>query len=66
MTDDRDPAPLLLTPREVAELLNRDIAELRRWRTQNTGPEFHTLGRGLIRYPRASVIPDATSGTSAI
>ena len=66
MTDDGDSAPLLLTPREVAELLNCDVTELRRWRAQNIGPEFYTLGRGLTRYARASVIEEAVNDVGSL
>jgi hypothetical protein len=49
------PEPLLLTPKEAADLLDLDVAQLRQWRRDNVGPTFHDLGRGLIRYARESV-----------
>lgn len=64
MLHDHSPEPLLLTPDEAAAILDRDLAELRRWRAQNIGPDFHDLGRGLIRYARDSVIQEAAT-TSA-
>jgi hypothetical protein len=64
MLHDHSPEPLLLTPDEAAAILDRDLAELRRWRAQNIGPHFHDLGRGLIRYARDSVIQEAAT-TSA-
>lgn len=48
-------APLLLTPTEAAEALQLDVSELRAMRAAGVGPEFHDVGRGLIRYVRASV-----------
>ena len=56
---EHSPAPILLTPDEAAAILGRDAAELRRWRSQNVGPRFHDLGRGLIRYARESVLVEA-------
>ena len=47
--------PLLLTPAEVALLLDVDVRQLREWRDNNAGPAFHELGKGLVRYSRASV-----------
>ena len=44
MLRDHSPEPLLLTPDEAAAILDRDLAELRRWRAQNIGPRFHDLG----------------------
>lgn len=49
------PAPILLTPHEVAEILDRDVSELRQWRRDNVGPTFYNLGRRLIRYDSGSV-----------
>ncbi len=48
-------APLLLTPVETAEALQLEVSELRTMRTVGVGPEFHDVGRGLIRYVRESV-----------
>ncbi len=59
MLRDHSPEPLLLTPDEAAAILDRDLAELRRWRAQNIGPRFHDLGHGLIRYSRHSVVEEA-------
>ncbi len=50
--------PLLLTPAETAAILGRALSELREWREHNTGPTFHDLGGGLIRYVRESVVRD--------
>lgn len=61
MRHEHSPAPVLLTPDEAAAILGRDAAELRWWRSQNVGPTFHDLGRGLIRYARQSVIEAATA-----
>lgn len=47
--------PLLLTPAEAAEALRVDLSELRTMRTTGSGPDFHDVGRGLIRYLRKSV-----------
>jgi hypothetical protein len=46
---------LLLTPKETAEVLRIDVTRLRTMRVLGLGPEFHDVGRGLIRYVRASV-----------
>lgn len=54
-TPDHSPTPILLTPHEAAAILDRDASELRQWRRDNIGPTFYDLGRGLIRYARASV-----------
>ena len=56
MTLDMGPDhPLLLTPAEAALLLGVDVRRLRQWRETNAGPTFHELGKGLVRYSRASV-----------
>ncbi|MDT3318093.1 helix-turn-helix domain-containing protein [Microbacterium sp. KSW4-11] len=47
--------PLLLTPAEAAEALRVDVSELRTMRATGSGPDFHDVGRGLIRYVRESV-----------
>ncbi len=49
-------APLLLTPAEAAEVLRVDLSELRTMRTIGIGPDYHDVGRGLIRYARDSVL----------
>jgi hypothetical protein len=56
--------PILLTPQEAAEILDSDETELRQWRRDNVGPTFHDLGRGLIRYARASVEQYAQASAS--
>lgn len=61
MPAEHSPEPLLLTPDEVAAILDRDVVELRQWRAQDRGPTFHDLGRGLIRYARDSVMEAATT-----
>lgn len=61
MTTTPTSAPLLLTPEETAAILRRDVDELREWRATDTGPTFLDLGRGLIRYARASVLEVATT-----
>lgn len=48
-------APLLLTPAEAAEALRVDESELRTMRAAGAGPDFYDVGRGLIRYVRASL-----------
>ncbi|PVW02958.1 hypothetical protein DEA06_14370 [Microbacterium sp. Gd 4-13] len=55
------PTPILLTPEETSAILRRDLDELREWRASNSGPTFLDLGRGLIRYARASVLEVATT-----
>jgi excisionase family DNA binding protein len=51
--DDLTPIPLLLTPEQVAELLQVEVASLRRWVTEGRVP-FHRVGR-KTRFTRADV-----------
>lgn len=48
----------LLTPKQVAELLQVQVQTLRVWRRKNTGPSWVTLGSGPqapVRYSREAV-----------
>jgi len=44
----------LLTPTQVAEWLQIDVATLKLWRHKQTGPQFVRVG-GSIRYRQADV-----------
>lgn len=41
----------LLTPRQVADLLQVDMETLRRWARQGTGPPFIPVAPATKRYP---------------
>jgi len=53
--------PLLLTPTEVAQLLQLDAQALRRMRQAGDGPEFHRIGGQLLRY-RTNAVKDWREG----
>lgn len=44
----------LMTPAEVAEMLNMPVATLREWRAKRTGPRGYRIGRH-VRYRREEV-----------
>ena len=48
-------ATIMMTPAEVAVILQLSEDELRTLRLSNEGPAFYSLGGRLIRYNRADV-----------
>jgi hypothetical protein len=50
------PTSPLLTPEQTAGLLDTTTAELAAQRAAGTGPVFHSIGFGAIRYNTASVM----------
>ena len=48
-------APIVMTPAEVAVILQLSEDELRTMRLANKGPAFYSLGGRLIRYNQADV-----------
>lgn len=50
------PTSPLLTPEQAACLLDTTTAELEAQRTSGTGPTYHPIGFGTIRYNTASVM----------
>ena len=48
-------ATIIMTPAEVAVILQLSEKELRTMRLANKGPAFYALGGRLIRYNRADV-----------
>lgn len=50
---DQQPVPLLLTPEQVADILQVEVATLRRWVTEGRVP-FHRIGR-KTRFSNADV-----------
>ena len=49
-------APQLLTPPEVAKLLNVSVRTLERWRMTGEGPSYVRLSRKQIRYTEVAVV----------
>ena len=47
--------PPLLTPEQTAALLQLDLTELSTHRQHGTGPEYHRIGNGAIRYSTTAV-----------
>jgi hypothetical protein len=45
-----DLAPVMLTPRELADQLGESVDELARLRRKRQGPEYVALSRRTIRY----------------
>lgn len=45
----------LLTPAQVAEILEVTTRTLAMWRRERTGPVFHALSAKTIRYSRADI-----------
>jgi len=54
MKEKRIALPSMLTPDDVAEILNLSIHTLAVWRCDGRGPRFHKVGR-LVRYSVADV-----------
>ena len=49
MTQSPNPERRLLKERDAANILNMEVATLRRWRWAGTGPRFLKIG-GAVRY----------------
>lgn len=49
------PNPDLLTPQQVAEILQLTTETLRNWRDSGSGPPFERLNGRVIRYERAAL-----------
>ena len=56
---------LLLRPKEVANVLNISVAELREWRENSIGPRFTRLGRKIL-YWRIDVAEVMVKGPHAV
>jgi hypothetical protein len=50
------PTTPLLTPEQTAGILGTTTAELETQRAAGTGPTFHSLWPGAVRYDTASVM----------
>jgi predicted DNA-binding transcriptional regulator AlpA len=46
----QSPAPIMLTPRELADQLGESVDELARLRRKRQGPEFVALTHRTVRY----------------
>lgn len=58
----------LLTPKQVAELLQINVGTLEAWRGRNAGPAWMKLGAGSsapVRYQRAAVDAYLSSARNA-
>ena len=58
MTRPSEPAPELLTPKQVADMLKVDPETLERWRGKRQGPTWIKLGNGRrspVRYRMADI-----------
>ena len=55
------PTSPLLTPEQTANLLRTTTTQLEAQRTAGTGPTYHWIGFGAIRYNTADVMRRAAS-----
>jgi hypothetical protein len=47
---------ILIDENQVAEMLDVDVAVVRRWRATNQGPQFLRLARSIYKYRREDVV----------
>lgn len=50
------PASPLMTPDQTSDALGISLKELSTMRHDNTGPKYHGIGLGLLRYNTADVM----------
>lgn len=50
------PESPLMTPDQTSDALGISLAELSTMRHDNTGPKYHGIGSGLVRYNTADVM----------
>ncbi len=58
------PASPLMTPGQASDALGISLTELVTMRSGNTGPTFHRIGLGLVRYNTADVMRWRSSQTA--